>query len=225
MQHGGVGGLPGVHGLLPGVGHGQLDRAPVLVGGGAADHAARGERVDDGGDGVGPHMQQPGQLAGPGAGMLGQRGQQFQLGHGQRVAGVGDPGAAAQRPAQPGDALGQPVGPVRPAARAAPPWLGLVAGTSVAFRHRARPPRGMSLRAVPTRRPAQADARAQTASAAMASAPGPAAAEVRAGVQRQCHYRYAQGGAQPAGHVHHPAGGGRVPAGIAAMIAALFAGM
>jgi LacI family transcriptional regulator len=50
-------------------------------------------------------VQQPGQLARPGARVLGQRGQQLELGHGQRVGGAGDPGSAAQRPAQPGLSL------------------------------------------------------------------------------------------------------------------------
>jgi hypothetical protein len=58
-----------------------------------------------------PHVQQPGQLTRPGSGVLGHHRQQFQLGHGQRVARAGDPGTAPQSPAQPGDALGQPVGP------------------------------------------------------------------------------------------------------------------
>ena len=59
----------------------------------------------------GPRVQQPGQLAGPGAGMLGQRRQQLQLSHGQSVAGIGDPGAAAQGTALPGNRLGQAVRP------------------------------------------------------------------------------------------------------------------
>ena len=76
-------------------------------------------RVDDCGDGAGPHVQQPGQLTRPGAGMLGHHRQQLQLGHGQRVARAGHPGAAPQRPAQPGDAPGQPVGPGTGTARRA----------------------------------------------------------------------------------------------------------
>ena len=50
-----------------------------------------GERVDDSGYGVGPHVQQPGQLAGPGTGMLGHHRQQFQLshGHGNRKLAIG----------------------------------------------------------------------------------------------------------------------------------------
>jgi hypothetical protein len=41
--------------------------------------------------------------------MFGQRGEQLKLGHGQGVAGIRDPGAAAQGTAQPGDCLGQAV--------------------------------------------------------------------------------------------------------------------
>ena len=92
------------------LGRGQLHGTPVAGRGGPAQHSPRAERVHDGGDGVGPHVQQPGQLAGTGAGMLGQRREQLKLGDGQRVARVGDTGAAPQGTAQPGDPRGQAIG-------------------------------------------------------------------------------------------------------------------
>ena len=114
----------------------------------------------------------------------------------------GDPGAAAQGPAQPGDALGQPVGPGTGTA-AACPRPGGHRGTAPVSRPPAR-----------TDGPASADtmpgprcARAHAASAAMAAGrPGGGMAQPRGGVQRQRHHRHPQGGPQSAGHVHHPAG-------------------
>jgi hypothetical protein len=122
VQHGSVGGLPLKDGLLTSLCYGQLDGATVVLGGDAAQHAPGVEGVDDGRDGVGPHVQQVGQLPGPRAGVLGQRRQQFQLRHGQRVPGVGDPRTTPKRTAQPGDCLGQAARPkaglaIRPVGR------------------------------------------------------------------------------------------------------------
>jgi hypothetical protein len=54
-------------------------------------------------------MQQLGELTGPGAWVLRYRGQQLELGDGQRVFRVSDSCATAQRPPEPGDAVGQSI--------------------------------------------------------------------------------------------------------------------
>jgi hypothetical protein len=71
VEHGRVGGLPGQHRLAARFGHRQLDRAPVARGGDPVEHPARAERVDDRGDGVRPHVQQPGELSRTRPGMFG----------------------------------------------------------------------------------------------------------------------------------------------------------
>jgi transposase len=45
VEYGGVGGLPRVHGLLAGLGDGQLDGAPVLVRGGAVSNAGAAQAL------------------------------------------------------------------------------------------------------------------------------------------------------------------------------------
>ena len=96
-------------GLMARGGRRQPDGAAVVVGGFPLEHAALAERVDNGGDRVGPHVQPPGELAGASAGVLDERGQQLKLRDREGVAGIGHPRAPAQGAAQPGDALGKPL--------------------------------------------------------------------------------------------------------------------
>ena len=120
VEDGGVGGLPGEDGLATGLGDRQLHGAPVVFGDGPAQHALGEERVHDGGHRVGPHVEAARELTGAGTRLLGQRRKQLELRHGERVGRIGDPGAAAQRAAEPGDRLGQAVRPL----------AGLAAGAS-----------------------------------------------------------------------------------------------
>ena len=194
VQDRGVGCLPGEYRLLPGFGHGQLDGTPVAGGGGAAHHSPRGEGVDDRRHGIGPHVQQPCQLAGPGTRVVSQRAQQLQLRHRQRVARIGDPRATPQCTAQPGDSLGQPLRPrggVQVGTAALP---GLTAGPCPWSRGRARP-------GARHRRPDPGDGRQRHR---QPGAGGMVPREPR-GVQPQRHDRHAQRRPDPPGHVHHPA--------------------
>ena len=88
--------------------------------------------------------------------MLGERREQLKLGHGEGIAGIGDPGSAAQRAAQPGDPLGQPVSAAArlPVAGTATVTAGRradlrAAGLAAARRARTRPRRGRRRRAPP----------------------------------------------------------------------------